>query len=147
MPSGDENTDDVAVTLQGVDISHFNGAIDWGAVKRSGRAFAVAAIGDGLYQDPTFAGHWSAIRAAGLVRGAYQYFRAAVDPAAQANIAVGRAHMNQRVRLLIADAEVHVIDDNGVLLRQLTLDPTRDYQPMGRIYTVHDVLRQVSGMS
>jgi transposase InsO family protein len=63
------------------------------------------------------------------------------------HIAVGRAHKNQRVRLLIADAEVHVIDDNGVLLRQLTLDPTRDYQPMGKTYNVHDVLRQVSGMS
>ena len=44
LPGSDENTDDVAVTLQGVDISHFNGAIDWGAVKRSGRTFAVAAI-------------------------------------------------------------------------------------------------------
>jgi GH25 family lysozyme M1 (1,4-beta-N-acetylmuramidase) len=85
---GDENVDAAAATLQGVDISHFNGPIDWSAVKRSGRAFAVAAIGDGLYQDPTFAGHWSAIRAAGMARGAYQFFRAAVDPVAQANIAV-----------------------------------------------------------
>src|SRR5438093_11822267 len=88
VPSGDENTDDVAVTLQGIDISHFNGAIDWGAVRRSGRAFAVAAIGDGLYQDPTFAGHWAAIKAAGLTRGAYQFFRAAVDPVVQADIVV-----------------------------------------------------------
>jgi hypothetical protein len=63
------------------------------------------------------------------------------------HIAVGRAHKNQRVRLLVADAQVHVIDEEGVLLRELTLDPTRDYQPMGKTYTVSDVLRQVSGMS
>lgn len=63
------------------------------------------------------------------------------------HIAIGRAHKNRRVRLLIADAEVHVIDDDGVLLRQLTLDPKRDYQPLGKTYTVRDVLRQVSGMS
>src|SRR5438477_2225178 len=88
LPGGDESADDVSATLQGVDVSHFNGAIDWSAVKRSGRAFAVAAIGDGLYQDPAFAGYWGAIRAAGMARGAYQSFRAAVDPVAQANIAV-----------------------------------------------------------
>jgi Integrase core domain len=63
------------------------------------------------------------------------------------HIAVGRAYKNQRVRLLVADAEVHVIDADGVLLRQLTLDPTRDYQPLGKTYTVRDVLKQVSGMS
>jgi hypothetical protein len=63
------------------------------------------------------------------------------------HIAVGRAHKNQRVRLLVADAQVHVIDEEGVLLRELSLDPTRDYQPLGKTYTVRDVLRQVSGMS
>src|SRR5438132_8325778 len=83
-----DESQDLATTLQGVDVSHFNGSIDWAAVHRSGRAFAVAAIGDGLYQDPTFAGHWSAIRASGMIRGAYQFFRAGVDPVAQANIAV-----------------------------------------------------------
>ena len=63
------------------------------------------------------------------------------------HIAIGRAHKNQRVRLLVADAQVHVIDADGVLLRELTLDPTRDYQPLGTPTVVHDVLRQVSGMS
>lgn len=63
------------------------------------------------------------------------------------HIAVGRAYKNQRVRLLVADAEVHIVDTDGVLLRQLTLDPTRDYQPLGTSTVVRDVLRQVSGMS
>jgi transposase InsO family protein len=63
------------------------------------------------------------------------------------HIAVGRAHKNQRVRLLIADDQVHIVDADGVLLRELTLDPTRDYQPLGTPTVVHDVLRQVSGMS
>src|ERR1700694_453451 len=42
------------------------------------------------------------------------------------HIAVGRAHKNQRVRLLIADDQVRVIDTDGVLLREFTLDPTRE---------------------
>lgn len=63
------------------------------------------------------------------------------------HIAVGRAHKNQRVRLLIADDQVHIVDADGVLLRELTLDPNRDYQPLGTPTVVLDVLRQVSGMS
>jgi transposase InsO family protein len=45
-------------------------------------------------------------------------------------IGVGRAHKGQAVKLLIADREIRVIDLNGQLLRQLTLDPNRTYQPI-----------------
>jgi hypothetical protein len=36
------------------------------------------------------------------------------------------------VRLLVADRNVRVIDLNGELIRELTLDPRRDYQPLGQ---------------
>jgi hypothetical protein len=45
-------------------------------------------------------------------------------------IGVGRAHKGQAVKLLIADQDIRVIDLNGQLLRQLTLDPSRTYQPI-----------------
>jgi len=45
-------------------------------------------------------------------------------------IGVGRAHKGQPVKLLIADRDIRIIDLNGQLLRQLTLDPTRTYQPI-----------------
>jgi transposase InsO family protein len=45
-------------------------------------------------------------------------------------IGVGRAHKGRTVKLLIADLDIHVIDQDGQLLRQLTLDPTRTYQPI-----------------
>lgn len=45
-------------------------------------------------------------------------------------IGVGRAHKGQPVKLLIADLDIRVIDHNGQLLRQLTLDPGRTYQPI-----------------
>ena len=41
------------------------------------------------------------------------------------HIAVGRAYARQRVRLLVANAEVRVLAQDGSLIRQLTLDPTR----------------------
>jgi transposase InsO family protein len=47
------------------------------------------------------------------------------------HIGVGRAHKGRTIKLLIADRDIRVIDpQTGELLRQLTLDPTRDYQPI-----------------
>jgi transposase InsO family protein len=63
------------------------------------------------------------------------------------HIAVGRAYKHQRVTLLVADAEVRVLDQDGSLIRELTLDPARVYQPLGGPTFVHDVVRQVSTMS
>jgi hypothetical protein len=45
-------------------------------------------------------------------------------------IGVARAHKGQPVKLLIADRDIRVIDLNGQLLRQLTLDPNHTYQPI-----------------
>ena len=44
------------------------------------------------------------------------------------HIGLGRAHKGRSVRLLVADRDVRVIDTNGELIRELTLDPSRDYQ-------------------
>ena len=45
------------------------------------------------------------------------------------HIAVGRAYRQRAVVLLVADRDIRVVDrETGELLRQLTLDPSRDYQ-------------------
>jgi len=49
------------------------------------------------------------------------------------HIGVGRTHAGTRVLLLVHDLSVRVINAaTGELLRELTLDPTRDYQPTGK---------------
>lgn len=49
------------------------------------------------------------------------------------HIGLGRENARKRVLALIADLYVRVVDANtGELLRELTLDPNRDYQPLGR---------------
>ena len=48
------------------------------------------------------------------------------------HIGVGRIHAGLRVLLLVNDLDVRVITEDGELLRQLTLDPTKTYQPTGR---------------
>jgi hypothetical protein len=49
------------------------------------------------------------------------------------HIGLGRAHKGRQVKLLIADQSIRVITLDGELLRELTLDPSRDYQPLGRL--------------
>ncbi len=49
------------------------------------------------------------------------------------HIGIGRTHYGTHVLMLIQDLHVRVIDAaTGELLRELTIDPTRDYQPTGR---------------
>jgi transposase InsO family protein len=47
------------------------------------------------------------------------------------HIGLGRRHAGVRVLILVADLEVRVLMEDGESLRELTLDPTRDYQPLG----------------
>ena len=42
---------------------------------------------------------------------------------------MGARYSGQRVVMLIADRDIRIITPDGELLRHLTLDPTRDYQP------------------
>jgi hypothetical protein len=46
------------------------------------------------------------------------------------HIGLGRAHKGRNVKLLIADRSIRVITPDGELIRELTLDPNRDYQPL-----------------
>jgi hypothetical protein len=47
------------------------------------------------------------------------------------HIGVGHAHKGKRVILLVDHLDVRVVSEDGELLRHLTLDPSRDYQPQG----------------
>ena len=44
------------------------------------------------------------------------------------HIPAGSVHKHQSVRLLIAGANVRIVRDDGLLLRELTIDPHSDYQ-------------------
>jgi hypothetical protein len=49
------------------------------------------------------------------------------------HIGIGRTHAGTHVLLLAADRHIRIINAaTGELLRDLDLDPTRDYQPTGR---------------
>lgn len=78
-------------TLDGIDVSKWQGAVQWPVVAGAGLAFAFIRVSDGLgYPDGRFEANWSGARAAGVLRGAYQYFRPGQDAIAQANLFLER---------------------------------------------------------
>jgi lysozyme len=69
----------------GIDVSHFNGAVDWSAVAQSEVKFAYAKATEGAtIVDPQFTTNWLGIARVGLLRGAYHFARPADDPEVQA---------------------------------------------------------------
>ncbi len=71
--------------IYGIDVSHHQGLIDWPKAKQAGVAFAYVKATEGSqFVDPCFKLNWEATQAAGVVRGAYHFFRARVDPIVQA---------------------------------------------------------------
>jgi GH25 family lysozyme M1 (1,4-beta-N-acetylmuramidase) len=63
-----------AATTNGIDISHFQGSINWTSVHNAGNQFAYMKATEGTtYKDPTFNTNYPASFHAGLVRGAYHF--------------------------------------------------------------------------
>jgi hypothetical protein len=48
------------------------------------------------------------------------------------HLGVGRRYAGSRVMLLVADRDVRVINDDGQLLAEFTIDPAKTYQPQKR---------------
>lgn len=61
--------------IQGIDVSHHQGAIRWQALPGQGVDFAyIKASEGGDHRDRRFAENWAGARAAGIRRGAYHFF-------------------------------------------------------------------------
>lgn len=65
--------------VDGIDVSHHQGHVDWTKVRGAGLGFAYIKATDGDGTDPEFADNWSG-SAAVLPRGAYHYFHPQSTP-------------------------------------------------------------------
>jgi len=60
----------------GIDVSNFQGNVDWNEVSASGEKFAFVLATDGIsFSSPTFNAQYSGAKNAGLFRGAYHFAR------------------------------------------------------------------------
>ena len=78
-------------TVKGIDVSYYQPNIDWTKVRADNVRYAFIRVSDGLGTvDTKFEQHWAGSRAAGILHGAYQYFRPTQDPIAQANLLLSK---------------------------------------------------------
>lgn len=76
--------------VKGIDVSHRQGEIDWTRVAAAGVQFCYVKATEGAgVQDPRFRENFDGSKAAGLIGGAYHYFRPDRDAHAQAENFLG----------------------------------------------------------
>lgn len=70
---------------QGLDVSDFDGTVDWIRVKQAGYTFAFGKATEGeTWKAATFPRNWRQMEGVGIIRGAYHFFRPTIDAKAQA---------------------------------------------------------------
>jgi hypothetical protein len=52
-------------TVEGIDVSYWQGDVDWDRVARTDLEFAIVRVSDGGFADPEFADNWSELRRVG----------------------------------------------------------------------------------
>jgi lysozyme len=84
--SGGWHPSDSRFAIQGIDVSHHQGRIDWGELSAQDVDFAyIKSTEGGDLRDPRFVENWQSSKAAGIPRGAYHFFtlcRSGADQAA-----------------------------------------------------------------
>jgi lysozyme len=75
----------VELRAKGIDVSHYQGQIDWQAVAGAGIEFVFIKATDGCrFEDPMFETNWQGAGEAAIRRGAYHFFRPQQDATQQA---------------------------------------------------------------
>jgi GH25 family lysozyme M1 (1,4-beta-N-acetylmuramidase) len=131
--------------LKGIDVSRWQGVIDWALVKPQ-VSFAILKATEGVYwTDPTYLVNKQGCAANGIPHGAYHFFRSNADPNAQANHFYNIAGSD--IDVLVADVETN---DGGDLKANLNtfverLEDISGKAPMiytapafWRAYGIHD---------
>lgn len=93
--------------VNGIDVSHYQGTIDWLKVAAAGVSFAFIKATDGATgRDSMFDVNWNGAKAAGVKRGAYHFFRAAQDAEQQAKWFIERLNEDWGELPAVLDFEV-----------------------------------------
>ena len=84
ITSFDLNLNSTSSYLRGIDVSHYQGNINWSKVATSGIKFACAKATEGItYVDPSFSANWVGMKSVGLTRCAYHFAHPKEDAATQ----------------------------------------------------------------
>lgn len=93
--------------VHGIDVSHHQKIISWQTVAQQGVHFAFVKATEGeSFKDSLFCRNWSEIKKAGIVRGAYHFFRPYIDAQKQAENFIERVHLENGDMAPVLDVEI-----------------------------------------
>lgn len=93
--------------IPGIDVSHWQDRINWPAVKNAGKRYVFIKATEGTsYSDPSFPANWQGAREAGILRGAYHFFRPMQDAQRQAEFFCAAFQMEDGDLPPVLDLEV-----------------------------------------
>ena len=149
--------------IHGIDVSKFQGDIDWNAVANSGVKFAWIKATEGGDRDARFQANWEGAKAAGIPHGAYHFVYWCRPPLEEIQIFEQNAPVEDDALPPVLDAEAtptsptcrrHVTQDEAIADMQVMLrEMERHYGKRPIIYTTVDFYagesfqRRVDGLS
>ncbi len=129
----------LAYEIHGIDVSRFQGTVDWNQVKDQGVSFAFIKATEGLeHCDPTFYNHWKALKLADIKRGAYHFFNPNLDPYLQAQNFMLNVNMQNGDLPPVLDMEVTDYNEPELLvanIRSWLTTIAKSYHTKPIIYT------------
>lgn len=90
----------------GIDVSHWNGKMDFAKAKVAGAEFVFCKSSQ-IFEDDTFKANWKMAKDAGLLRGAYHYLDWRKSELEQAKLFVGLLEADHGELPPVADYEMH----------------------------------------
>ena len=107
-------------SVHGIDVSAYQGRIDWRTVARNRVQFAFIKASEGAtLRDQRFARNWREARAAGVLRGAYHYFQPNRDGQIQADLFARTVPLAPGDLPPVLDVEAANFHDVAVLRREV----------------------------
>ena len=106
----------------GIDVSKWQGAIDWQAVAGAGYQFAIIKATEGTnYVDPYFATNWEGAKAAGLLVSAYHMLWPSLSAEKQAEHFLATLGERKADFPLVLDAERPAVGNIGAFVEEMAL--------------------------
>lgn len=136
--------------LHGVDVSHYQGVIDWNALAEDDTAFVFIKATEGVsHVDPRFDENWRGARRVGLPRGAYHYFTLCETGRAQAEHFIATVQPSSATLPPVVDLEDTGACSEGSRITDVPaeisdfidlIETERDVRPI--LYTNHSFYEQ-----
>ncbi len=110
------------INTSGIDVSSHQGKIDFGKVYRGGIGYVFIRATDGVtYQDPQFRTNYQNAKAAGLIVGAYHFYRNEDDPLEQLNNFTRNTDLTKGDLAPVVDIEKLSKSGDGNFVKDLTV--------------------------